>query len=274
MYKSDYFTVLVKGQPIKEYLKDGKYYVEGRKGSDYELRYHNTSGVRKKVVFSVDGLNIMSGDKDWTKGYVVEPYQIVTIPGWRKDGDNVAKFVFSSVPKSYNQHNDAGDRNNVGVIGAMTFLEKSKPLSQPIIYNWNNHYHYPQDYPWYSPLYHGNLGGAAGDNINVNNVTTSLIGGAVGGGVSSSLNNSFAQASYTSSDASLIASNSIGTGWGENKTFQTTMVDYEFGTKVFTTMLLYYDSREGLQARGIVDLAPVVVPQAFPGFDFGCPAPK
>src|SRR5580765_4744887 len=88
--------VLVKNRPIDNYFHQGKTYIEGRKGSEYELEYTNPTAHRQKIIVSVDGLNVCSGDNNWEKGYVVEPYQNLIIPGWRKDSDNVAKFIFSS----------------------------------------------------------------------------------------------------------------------------------------------------------------------------------
>src|SRR4051812_41477867 len=110
MYKNGLnFYLQVNGRAIDEYFKDNMMYVEGRKGSNYEIVVVNNTVIRKKFVVSVDGLNVISGDKTWERGYVIGPYQTLKIPGWRVDADKVAKFIFSSVNASYNQHNDSGD---------------------------------------------------------------------------------------------------------------------------------------------------------------------
>ena len=283
---TNHFHVLINGRQIDEYQKDGKFYVEGRKGSDYELKFQNTSGTRKKVVFSVDGLNILTGDKNWSKGYVVDPWATVVIPGWRKDGSNVAKFMFSSVESSYNQHNDSGDKNNVGVIGAMVFTEKVKPMPtynvvyDPIVWrsptNWNISY----------GTNNMNIGGALGAG--------NVIGGGNGGDIRSRTRSSSTKELYNEVDTSfsshtadyfklatelpkLCAEDNLGTGWGDNKSFQTTEVSYEFESYAQSTMVIYYDSKTNLIKRGIRKEDVVYnppEPMAFPGYGIGCPPPK
>lgn len=118
------FRCVVNNKHIDEYFHNNKIYVEGRKNSEYSLVLQNYSSKRYKAVISVDGLNILSGDKDWQKGYVLNPFETLKIPGWRIDNSSVAKFKFSSVKDSYNQHNLQGDVENVGVIGCMLFEEE------------------------------------------------------------------------------------------------------------------------------------------------------
>jgi len=132
-YSADLFNVIVKGRPINKYYKDDQIFVEGRKGSNYTIKYQNLTAVRKKIVITVDGINIITGKEDFSQGYVVSPYGTVEIPGWRKDNKNVANFVFSSVPRSYNQRTDRHDVDNVGVIGCIVFDEVYVPQNwQPL----------------------------------------------------------------------------------------------------------------------------------------------
>ena len=276
--------VIVNGRPIDTYSHKGKTYIEGWKGSEYEIQYRNDSAHRIKIVVSVDGLNVVSGDRNWEKGYVVEPYQTLKIPGWRKDSGNVAKFVFSSVGKSYNQHNDSGNVANIGVIGCKIFAEKAK-----VQFSWSpNQYHYHYYYyPHWTPTWYGWGNTTAGINLNTSQTANVKDDG-------HSVNCSYTMDSFSeldsysepimdesgfSSGAGVLRSmpqNSVGTGWGENKKFETQEVSYEFLDTPLQTILIYYDDRRGLERRGInlkEKYSHFHEPDAFPS-DFGCPPPK
>ena len=64
-------SILVNGREIDTYLKDGKIYVEGRRGKEYEIQYQNYFPKRQKIVLSVDGLNVITGDSTWERGYIL-----------------------------------------------------------------------------------------------------------------------------------------------------------------------------------------------------------
>lgn len=305
-------NIRVKSNKIDKYFHDGKYYVEGRKNSTYEIEYTNNTIKRQKVVFSVDGLNVISGNNDWTKGYVVNAGETVVIPGWRKDENNVAKFQFSSVKGSYNQHNDSGDEMNVGVIGALVYDEKYVAPEVKVIHH--NHYHnnWPQYqyWPYYQPY-------ITYSNINTvgdfgGNISNQLYSGAIGGGSNScdagaSVNNvnvggvtpqaSLSRSMMDIADKPRSASKSkgfnlcsddsrgivpqnsvqqeVGTGWGGNQYFKTSTTTFYAEDKPSKTLTIYYDSRKNLERMGVV-LKPIKErqPEAFPGLTARCPAPK
>lgn len=284
----NYFSVVINGRSIDEYLHDGKTFVEGREGSEYEIYFQNHSGTRKKIVISVDGLNILTGNRDWKRGYVVDGWDNITIPGWRKDSGSVAAFEFSSIKDSYNQHNKSGDKNNVGVIGLMVFEEKYVAPKVDIIH----HYHYPLNpNPWWNGGYwidnqwYNYRGAGIGSSYTINSVGQNSINSI------NSVNCSYTasvplmetdrSATKSTSDEGIAvaaAASPLATGWGENKSFQTQNVSYEFNKKAQATMLIYYDSRKGLIKRGIKlnEFVPNKPdPQAFPGlYADGCPSPK
>lgn len=245
-------SIVVNGREIDTYFHDGKTFIEGRKGSNYELRYRNNTSNKVKVVLSVDGLNVLSGDSDWEKGYIVDPWGSITVPGWSKDPNNVAKFKFSSIKNSYNEHNAAGDSANIGVIGAMVFkkLVYHYPtlktfISKPVIYD-----NYP---PFYG-----------------------LCGLATGGGMTSSLRGVPLQAS-AAVNASFVGDTpiqSIGTEWGNNQEFKTTSVYFNAETNASEVISIYYDSIQGLKQRGIEIRKPKKAePDPFPGYKGHCPPP-
>jgi len=268
--------VIINGRPVTEYRHDdGSYFIEGRKNSEYKIRFFNDSGTRKKIVVSVDGLNVVSGDTDWSHGYCVEPWSKIEIPGWRKNDQNVASFKFSRIGKSYNQHNDSGDARNIGVIGCKVFDEQIKyqQYHQTI-----KHIHY--DYPTWD---HWKWSNSNIRNDGHETYTSGLMRGLT---AKSAMNNIQIGASvnYLSSSqacadvSSAEPSQSVGTEYGRNKEFKTHDVYYDFNDYASATLNLFYDSKEGLDRRGIdVYERPRYNrrPEAFPVYNgVRCPDPR
>ncbi|NTW15718.1 MAG: hypothetical protein HGA38_05145 [Candidatus Moranbacteria bacterium] len=123
--------LLVHGRPITEYLLGGDTFVEGRMGSEYEIRITNYSSRNAVAVVSVDGLSVMNGkpaSRD-ASGYVLEPFGNVIIPGWRLNNEGVAHFKFGALPESYAEKQ--GMPENVGAIGVVFFFERKAPEFLP-----------------------------------------------------------------------------------------------------------------------------------------------
>ena len=112
---------------LPEYRRHGETWVEGTPGHVYSLQLVNHSNRRVLVVLSVDGVNVITGDRAsyGQSGYVLEPYQTTEIDGWRKSMRHSAQFYFTSVPDSYAGR--TGRPENVGVIGAAVFTERYQP---------------------------------------------------------------------------------------------------------------------------------------------------
>jgi hypothetical protein len=278
-------TINVNNRPIDQFKHtNGGTYVEGRKGKPYTIKYKNTTNKRQKIIVSVDGLNVMTGDSTWNRGYVVDAYGSIEIPGWRKDSDNVAAFEFASVRNSYNNLNDNGDTANVGVIGCKVFDEKVRPEPQkethhyhhydhywhrPIWDNWNYWNGYPYGYPKYTLTGGGCSGGtmmSSGVNsVNMAQQNVNFVG--------ASLHNGGEVFAAMDSIQELQPQNSLGTGWGKNTEFKTQSVTADWEQYPSESHIIYYDDKRGLEKRG-VRLEPVReyrIPQAFPD---GCPPPK
>lgn len=116
--------VLVHGKAATKYYHEGLFYVEGRKGTEYVLRFQNNTGERVLAVMSVDGLSIMDGEEASyeSNGYIVGPYSAISVPGWRLDNDSVAKFKFGGSGAAYASKKGKG--LNLGVLGCAVFKEK------------------------------------------------------------------------------------------------------------------------------------------------------
>ena len=119
------------GRELPVHWFQGRRYVVGEPGRQYEIRVRNTSGARVLAVTSVDGVNVLSGETASAEqsGYVVDPNDQVRIDGWRKNLSEVAAFYFTRLPDSYAAR--TGRPGDVGVIGVALFREKPVYVPPP-----------------------------------------------------------------------------------------------------------------------------------------------
>src|SRR5262245_48787825 len=111
------------GEVLTVYWHDGERHVAGEPGREYEIRLRNQGGGRLLAVTSVDGVNVITGKTAAPvgSGYVLDPWAVVDIDGWRKSMEQVAAFYFTALPDSYAAR--TGRPDNVGVIGVALFRE-------------------------------------------------------------------------------------------------------------------------------------------------------
>ncbi len=112
------------GETLRTYSHHGKIYVAGVPGHRYTVRMTNRTGGRVLTVLSVDGVNAITGQtaSPNQSGYVLSPWESAEIAGWRKSGEEIAQFNFTSLPDSYAAR--TGRAANVGVIGVAVFTEQ------------------------------------------------------------------------------------------------------------------------------------------------------
>jgi len=117
----------VESRALSVYQHQGRYYVVGKPGNEYQLRVRNRTGGDILAVVSVDGVNAVSGESaNWNQtGYVLAPNQSFDIKGWRKSLHRVAAFFFTEHQYSYAARTDRPE--NVGVIGVAVFRKKLEP---------------------------------------------------------------------------------------------------------------------------------------------------
>ena len=147
-------NVLISGRKVDTYSHEKNTYIEGRKGSSYQLQLKNNTNRDALFVVSIDGLSIIDGkpaSKD-SNGYVVGAHSSSTIEGWLVDEKTAAKFTFGAKDKSYAA--ESGQNiDNTGVIGLQVFEQKIVVRDYSYIENEWNFNKKPFTPPYYPP-YH------------------------------------------------------------------------------------------------------------------------
>jgi hypothetical protein len=115
------------GRYLPLYRHRGQSWVAGEPGHEYEIHLRSRRGERLLAVASVDGVNVISGQTASTaqSGYILQPWDLLQVEGWRKSLDTVARFYFTELPDSYAAR--TGRPDHVGVIGIALFEERPAP---------------------------------------------------------------------------------------------------------------------------------------------------
>jgi hypothetical protein len=118
------------GRQLPVYWHEGRAYIAGRPGNEYQVALRNRQREDILAVISVDGVNVITGQtaNPSQSGYVVAPRGRLDIQGWRKNLSQTAAFYFTALPDSYAAR--TGRPDDVGVIGVALFRRKQEP--QPI----------------------------------------------------------------------------------------------------------------------------------------------
>ncbi len=122
-------SAIVRGSPAAEYAFQGRTYIEALRGECFSLRLHNPTSERVAVALSVDGLNVVDAKRTTASAatkWILAPGQTVEIPGWQISGQVARKFFFTETARSYAKW--IGDTGNVGVIAAVFYREKARPI--------------------------------------------------------------------------------------------------------------------------------------------------
>jgi hypothetical protein len=248
-------NILIGGRPITEYSHEGNTFVEGRKGSEFEVEFKNKTGKQILVVPSVDGKSVFDGKPATpdSQGYVIRPYGKIRIPGWTLDNSAVAKFTFEDKDKSYSAAvTQEGEAVVSGVIGVIVFAEKQKPNHTTVIHHHHTYPVYPSPtvypkgphtWPYNGPTW-TTSGIAASDVMNSSSKSVFRSMSSDTATLSASATNS------ATSEPSVETSFDMGAGFGQKSDFHTSTVSFDRGD-ILTTLVLYYDSRKNLEKRGI-----------------------
>jgi len=119
------------GRRLQVYWHEGRAYVAGRPGNEYQVTLRSRQSQDVLAVVSVDGVNVITGQTadPSQSGYVLSPRGGLDILGWRKSLSQTAAFYFTALPDSYAAR--TGRPDNVGVIGVALFRRKVEPIPLP-----------------------------------------------------------------------------------------------------------------------------------------------
>jgi hypothetical protein len=215
----------------------GREYIEGRPGHRFSVSLRNLTGQRVLAVLSVDGVNAISGETAGSSqaGYVLDPWQVVEIRGWRKSYSDVAEFYFTDLPDSYAAR--TGRPANVGVIGVAAFRERRPP---PIAYE-------PVPQPYSPPPYYP---GGYDRRDQENAAAKSAAPAREASGAADSAYGGLARSEAAPPSA---MPQQIGTGHGQRRYDPVSQTNFErASSRPNQRIALYYDSYEALVAKGVI----------------------
>jgi len=228
------------------YVHEGRHFVVGHPGNEYEIRLRNRQRTDILTVVSVDGVDVITGDTaDWQQsGYVLGAQQGFGVKGWRKSLERTAAFYFTALPDSYAAR--TGRPDHVGVIGVAVFRKKPEPVVQ------------------YAPPPRLARGDAEADSpyplaaAEDRSAGRSEVGGARD---AASGSGSRAEAPATAAQKSA----RLGTGHGRHETSVVTYTEFERATATPAEIItIYYDSHRNLVAQGVIRVPSVARPDPFP----------
>jgi len=132
--------VRVDGSNAPLYVRPGdwsKRYVQAFEGRNYSLEIRNLTDCRIGVSISVDGINVVSGERTALSPdeamYVLSPFERAEIRGWRTSLEQIRRFVFVDEERSYASRTDQ-DNGDMGWIRVNAFREW-----QPVV-RWGRDY--------------------------------------------------------------------------------------------------------------------------------------
>ena len=224
------------------YFHEGRYYVAGKPGNEYQVNIRNTQPGEILSVIAVDGVNAVSGETgNWSQtGYVLSPYTSFGVKGWRKNLQRTAAFFFTELENSYAAR--TGRPDHVGVIGVAVFRKRTEP---PVSINRFNE---------------RRRQGAADD--------------APAAEMQNSAKDEAGQAGRLESDVARSAPapatetpRKLGTGHGQSETSVVRYTNFERASSSPDEVItIYYDSYRNLVAQGVIrDRTRLARPQPFPG---------
>jgi hypothetical protein len=255
--------------PIHQH--NGRYYVVGKPGNEYQIRVANRGRQEILSVVSVDGVNAVSGETaNWSQtGYVLGNYQAFDIRGWRKSTDRIAAFYFTEHQNSYAAR--TGRPNNVGVIGVAVFRKKYEPPVRidPPVRPWPR----PRsESPWSSPS--DGLSSGVPVEANRSSEDSAAATRSAPAPAQADTQPSAAEGRAASGVGSSVArapqkSTTLGTGHGRSEESHVTYTNFErASTSPAEIITIHYDTYENLLAQGVIYQPQVYArptPAPFPG---------
>lgn len=245
--------VEVNGRPVKKHYKDGKVFVESRKGTKYTIKVKNNGFYRGLAIVSVDGLDVVSGKEASSadSGYIIEPLSTLEVSGYRLNENEVASFVFSEKGKSYTKQ-ITGSSQNAGVIGVRIYSEKfiynnynTTTVQHPLITHAIDNSEYSLNFPYTTCTT-----ACSSDVISYSNLNHLVAGGQSISATSATSNAAHGGAQRSLSNTVQAPSFDHGTSWGTKQHDKVITTSFERGN-LLGDIIIYYSSRKSLENIGI-----------------------
>jgi len=241
------------GRTLPVYRHQGRYYVVGKPGNEYQITVQNRQATDILSVLSVDGVNAVSGETaNWSQtGYVSAPNQSYAVAGWRKSMDRIATFFFTEHANSYAAR--TGRPDHVGVIGVAVFRRKAEP---PVAIVPPLSRHQPHPYRERADATAQAMHEAEADSKADSKAADAV--GAAGRAAAPPMERQRPAAKVESR---------LGTGHGRAETSRVTHTQFERELPTPNEVItIYYDTYRNLVAQGVIRERPsVALPAPFPG---------
>lgn len=255
----------VENRTLPIHHHNGRYYVVGKPGNEYQIRIANRGRQEILTVVSVDGVNAVSGETaNWDQtGYVLGNYQAFDLRGWRKSMDRIAAFFFTEHQNSYAAR--TGRPHNVGVIGVAVFRKKYEPpvrIDPPVRPIPRPRGESPWPYSGDSPA-----SSAPMERDSARAEESPMAGRSAQGAPASAAGDRAApEAGATRAPRQ---PSRLGTGHGRIEESHITYYNFERATSSPAEIItIHYDTYENLLAQGVIQPTPVYArptPTPFPG---------
>jgi hypothetical protein len=224
------------------YYHEGRYYVAGKPGNEYQVNIRNNQPGEILSVIAVDGVNAVSGETaNWNQtGYVLGAHASFGVKGWRKSLQRTAAFFFTELENSYAAR--SGRPDNVGVIGIAVFRKKAEPAV-----GINRYFERKRQ---------ADAAGAPPANEGQNTAKDEVAQGA----------RSDADTPQASTVAPPPALPKLGTGHGQSETSVVRYANFERASSTPDEVItIYYDSHRNLVAQGVIrERTRIARPNPFP----------
>jgi hypothetical protein len=233
--------VLVDGNPTPLFVRAGSWdrtYFQAFRGKNYSLLVSNTTGARVGVLITVDGLNVVNGQKSSLANneamYVLDPYESATIRGWRTSLNDIRRFVFVDEDRSYASRTDQAN-GDMGWIRVLSFREQ-RPIT------------------WYDGPGYRDRTDLRGDDSNARREPRAQGGASKQGAPESAPAPSGDLRAQKAGERSSIApqnESTPGTGWGSHGFDPVQRTEFTAAGSATDHMVLRYEYESGLRALGI-----------------------
>jgi hypothetical protein len=225
--------------PLYASADGSRFYVEARPRGHYDLQIVNRTGERVGVELTVDGLNVISGERDQPgpdRMYILGPWESTTVRGWRSSLDEVRRFTFVDEKVSYAARSGKAN-SKMGWIEMEVYRERTRERRQTRRGWW----------PWRTPREEAPEAEAKRRDTDDR--------GARAGSPAEKSEGADAQArpeSAPRSAAPAPAQSYPGTGWGESLEDRVRLVDFDAETTPAERLVLRYEYRAALRALGVL----------------------